>query len=87
MKFELQPIRRFAKLKLKIDGKEIGFNRSSRTCHLNRWEFINTLNENGQPVGEHSIPMGTLERVANAGCTIRFRTSGHYYEIQKESDK
>ena len=84
MKFELQPIKRFAKLKLKIDGKEIGFNRSPKTCHLNRWEFINTLNENGQPVGEHSIPIGTLERVANEGCTIRFKTSGHYYEIQKE---
>tara|TARA_Y100001972_G_scaffold124787_1_gene174712 strand:- start:698 stop:958 length:261 start_codon:yes stop_codon:yes gene_type:complete len=84
MKFELPPIRQFAKLKLKIDGKEIEFNRSPRTCHLNRWEFINTLNENGQPIGEHSIPMGTLERVANAGCTIKFKTSGHYYEIQKE---
>lgn len=87
MIFELPPIRQFAELKLKINGKEIGFNQSPRKCHLNRWEFINTLNDNGQPVGEHSIPIGTLKRVAQEGCTIRFKTSGNNYEIKRESGK
>lgn len=67
---------------LEINGKETSFYQSFKQCHLKRWEYIISLNEKGQPIGEHSIPYGTLQDVSN-GALPSFKTSGNRYKFKK----
>ena len=75
----------YANLSLTINGEKRGFYLSPKNCHLKRWEYIYSTNTKGQPIGEHSIPFGVLDRVANDGGAIKFYTSGNSYQVKRES--
>lgn len=75
----------YANLSLTINGEKRGFYLSPKNCHLKRWEYIYSTNTKGQLIGEHSIPFGVLDRVANNGGAVKFYTSGSSYQVKRES--